>query len=128
VSATSQSLLHSQRLAKSVTQTLAGVPTSFAELTESSEALAKNLDALKVGSDALNVEAIPSDMQADLLAILPSVDKTNKSVKAILSQKAFLMGLGGSLRAINRRSSDLLEIAESIYCLKLKQKAPAQEN
>jgi twitching motility protein PilJ len=127
VSATSQSLLHSQRLAKSVTQTLAGVPTSFAELTESSEALAKNLDALKVGSDALNVEAIPSDMQADLLAILPSVDKTNKSVKAILSQKAFLMGLGGSLRAINRRSSDLLEIAESISSLKLQQNAPAQE-
>ncbi len=127
VGATSQSLLHSQRLAKSVTQALAGAPTSFAELTESNDALVKNFDALRVGNDSLNVEAIPSDMQPELLALLPSVEKTGKNVKVILAQRVFLTGLGGSLRAINRRSSDLLEIAESISSLKLQQNAPAQE-
>jgi twitching motility protein PilJ len=127
VGATGQSLLHSQRVAKSVTQAFAGVPTSFDELAESSELLVKNLDALKMGNDTLNVEPVPTDMQAELSAILPSVDKTRKSVKVILEQKNFLTGLGGSLRAINRRSSDLLEIAESISSLKLQQNAPAQE-
>ena len=127
VGATGQSLQHSQRVAKSVTQALAGVPASFAELTESSELLSKNLAALKSGSDSLNVEAVPSDMQAELAVVLPSAEKTSKSVAVILGQKAFLTGLGGSLRAINRRSSDLLEIAESISSLKLQQNAPAQE-
>ncbi len=127
VGATGQSLLHSQRVAKSVTQAFAGVPTAFDELAESSELLVKNLDALKMGNDTLNVEPVPTDMQAELSAILPSVDKTRKSVKVILEQKNFLTGLGGSLRAINRRSSDLLEIAESISSLKLQQNAPAQE-
>jgi twitching motility protein PilJ len=100
---------------------LAGAPTSFAELTESNDALVKNFDALRIGNDSLNVEAIPGDMQPELLALLPSVEKTGKNVKVILAQRVFLTGLGGSLRAINRRSSDLLEIAESISSLKLQQ-------
>ena len=127
VDATGQSLLHSQRLAKSVTQALVGSPASFIELTESHDALVKNLDALRTGSDSLNVEAIASDMQPELLALMPSVERTSKNVKVILAQKTFLTGLGGSLRAINRCSSDLLEIAKSIASLKLQQNAPAQE-
>jgi twitching motility protein PilJ len=92
VGATGQSLLHSQRLAKSVTQALAGVPTSFPELTESSQALSSNLDALKEGSESLNVQPVPSDMQTELQTIMSSVEKTNKSVKVILGQQNFLTG------------------------------------
>jgi twitching motility protein PilJ len=127
VGATGQSLLHSQRLAKSVTQALAGNTTAFNELTESNDALIKNMNALRMGNESMNVEAIASEMQPELLALMPSIERTGKNVKVILSQKAFLTGLGGSLKAINRRSSDLLEIAESISSLKLQQNAPAQE-
>ncbi len=127
VNAAGQSLLQAQRLAKSVTQALNGNAASFAELAESNDALGKNLSALRDGNGDMGVEPIADDMQANLKAIKPSVDKTGKNVKVILEQKIFLSGLGGALRGINRRSSDLLEVAESITSLKLQQNAPAQE-
>jgi twitching motility protein PilJ len=127
VNAANQSLLQAQRLAKSVTQALSGSAASFTELAESNDALGKNLNALRDGNDTLGVEPMADEMQADLKALKPSVDKTGKNVKIILDQKAFLSGLGAALRGINRRSSDLLEVAESISSLKLQQNAPAQE-
>jgi twitching motility protein PilJ len=127
VNAAGQSLLQAQRLAKSVTQALNGNAASFAELAESNDALGKNLNALRDGNGDMGVESIADDLQANLKAIKPSVDKTGKNVKVILEQRIFLSELGGALRGINRRSSDLLEVAESITSLKLQQNAPAQE-
>ncbi len=127
VNAVSQSVLQSQRLAKSATQVLSGSAAAFAELAESNGLLTKNLSALLEGSDSMGVDAVDIDLQADLKATKPSVDKTTKNVKVILDQKAYLSGLGGALRGINRRSSDLLEVAESISSLKLQKNAPAQE-
>lgn len=125
--ATGQSLLHSQRLAKSVTQAVSGSSAGFAEMTESSDLLSKNARALSAGDAALGVSAVSDDFQADVKALMGSVDRTEKNAKTIMSQKTFLVELGVSLRGINRRSADLLELAESISSLKLAQTAPAQE-
>jgi twitching motility protein PilJ len=123
----SQAVLQSQRLSKSATQVFGGTPASFLELSESNGLLAKHLSALQDGSDSMDVDAVDTDLQTDLKAIKPSVDKVAKNVKVIIDQKAYLSSLGGSLRGINRRSSDLLEVAESISSLKLQKNAPAQE-
>jgi twitching motility protein PilJ len=125
--ATGQSLLHSQRLAKSVTQALAGNSSAFAEVTDSSGLLAKNIQALKAGDAAMNVDLLSPDLQTELDSLMLRSDKTVNNARIILSQKAFLVELGVSLRGINRRSADLLELAESISSLKLSQGAPAQE-
>ena len=45
----------------------------------------------------------------------------------VLNQQATLTQVGTALRTINRQSSDLLEIAETIASLKLQQNAPAAE-
>lgn len=127
VNAAGQSLFQAQRLAKSVTQAMTGNAASFTELAESNDALGKNLVALRDGSDSLGVDPVSEDLKVDLQVLKPSIDKTAKNVKVILDQKVFLSGLGGALRSINRRSSDLLEVAESIASLKLQQNAPAQE-
>ncbi len=125
--ATGQSLLHAQRLAKSVTQALSGNPNAFTELTESSALLAKNVNSLKLGDASMNVQRLSSEQLADFEGLSLRVDKTVKNATVILAQKTFLVDLGVSLRGINRRSADLLELADSIVSFKLSQGAPVQE-
>ncbi len=125
--AVGQSMLYSQRIAKSVTQAFSGTPTSFSDLRDSSEALSKNVMALKMGDGQLNIEALPNEMQTELQNVGLSVDRTYKSARVILTHKELLTGLGATLQGINRRSLELFEVAESVASLKLQQKTSAQE-
>jgi twitching motility protein PilJ len=45
----------------------------------------------------------------------------------VISQQKILTQVGSALRTINRQSSDLLEVAETVSSLKLQQNAPASE-
>jgi twitching motility protein PilJ len=127
LSAANQSLLQSQRLAKVSAQVLNGTAATFIELAESNDALGKSLNALRDGNDAMAVDSVAENLQIDLATVKPLIDRTGKNVKVVLEQKAFLIALPSSLRGINRRSSELLEVAESISSLKLQQNSPAQE-
>ena len=127
VSAMGQSLMQSQRLAKSVSQALVGVPQAFPEVVESSTALAKNLRALKGGDDLMRLEPLADEYQSQLEKVLPLAQRAEKSAAVILAQKEVLTQVGEALRLINRQSSDLLEIAETIASLKLQQNAPPTE-
>jgi len=55
------------------------------------------------------------------------VERAEKSAATVLAQQKVLTQGGAGLRTINRQSSDLLEIAETISSLKLQQNAPAAE-
>jgi len=127
VSATGQALMQSQRLAKSVSQALVGVPQAFPEVSESSSILAKTLKGLKDGDDELRLQAVDNELQPQLEKILPLMFKAEKSAGVIMAQQKILTQVGSALRLINRQSSDLLEIAETVSSLKLQQNAPATE-
>ena len=127
VGAMGQSLMQSQRLAKSVSQALVGVPQAFPEVAESSNVLAKNLRALKDGDDLMRLEPLSDDLQPQLDKVLPLTQRAEKSAAVILAQKEVLTQVGEALRLINRQSSDLLEVAETIASLKLQQNAPSAE-
>jgi twitching motility protein PilJ len=127
VSATGQSLMQSQRLAKSVSQALVGVPQAFPEVRESSSYLAKTLRGLKAGDDELRLEPLEEVLQPDLEKVLPLMQRAEKSAGVIMAQQKILTQVGSALRLINRQSSDLLEVAETISSLKLQQNAPATE-
>jgi twitching motility protein PilJ len=127
VGAMGQSLMQSQRLAKSVSQALVGVPQAFPEVAESSNVLAKSLRALKDGDDLMRLEPLSDDLQPQLNKVLPLTQRAEKSAAVILAQKEVLTQVGEALRLINRQSSDLLEIAETIASLKLQQNAPPAE-
>lgn len=58
LAATGQSLMQSQRLAKSVSQALVGSPQAFPEVVESSGVLARNIRALSSGDAELGVPAL----------------------------------------------------------------------
>jgi len=127
VGASGQALTQSQRLAKSVSEALLGSPQAFAEVKESSEVLAKSVRGLKNGDAELRLDAVTGIDPEELDKSLPLVDRAEKSSAAVMAQQKILTQVGSALRTINRQSSDLLEIAETVSSLKLQQNAPAAE-
>ena len=127
VGGTGQSLMQSQRLAKSVSQALVGSAQAFPDVKEASEVLAKTVRALKSGDDALRIQPVAPELQEDLDKIVPMMERAEKNAGTVMGQQKILTQVGNALRTINRQSSDLLEIAETVSSLKLQQNAPPAE-
>ncbi len=125
--ATGQSLMQSQRLAKSVSQALVGDAKAFPDVAESAGVLVRTVRGLKSGDDQLRLEPLEEQYLAELEKIAPLVQRAEKNANTVMGQQKILTQVGAALRLINRQSSDLLEIAETISSLKLQQNAPATE-
>ena len=125
VGAIGQSLMQSQRLAKSVSQALIGIPEAFPELKESSTALASNVRGLQSGS--ATVPALGEAYSAEVGKIVPLMERAEKNAATVLGEQKTLTEVGTALRSVSRQSSDLLEVAETISSLKLQQNAPPAE-
>ncbi|MGL4434227.1 MAG: methyl-accepting chemotaxis protein [Giesbergeria sp.] len=127
LASTGQSLMQSQRLAKSVSQALVGSPQAFPDVVESSGVLARNVRALNSGDDELGVQSLGEPYKPELEAVTPLMERAERNAAVVMGQQKILTQVGDALRTINRQSSDLLEIAETISSLKLQQNAPASE-
>ena len=127
LAATGQTLMQSQRLAKSVSQALVGSPEAFASVSQSSDVLARNVRALASGDDAMGVQAVGESFQSDLATVVPLMESAERNAAVVMGQQKILTQVGEALRTINRQSADLLEIAETVSSLKLQQNAPAPE-
>ena len=125
--ATGQSLMQSQRLAKSVSQAVVGSAQAFADVSESSGVLASSVRGLKEGSVAMGLSALSEDYSPALEKIAPLVERAEKNASLVMAQQKILTQVGSALRLINRQSSDLLEIAEMVVSLKLQQNAASIE-
>lgn len=117
--ATGQSLVQSQRLAKSGSQALVGDAKAFADVADSAQVLTSSVRGLVLGDEALQQDALGK--------ITPLVNRAEKNAATVMAQQKALTQVGAALRLINGQSSDLLEIAETIASLKLQQNAPAAE-
>lgn len=127
VAGTGNSLMQSQRLAKSVSQALIGSPQAFPDVKESAEVLAQTVRGLRGGDPALRLAPVVQTMQSDIDKIFPLMERAEKNASTVMSQQKILTQVGAALRTINRQSSDLLEIAETVSSLKLQQNAPPAE-
>jgi twitching motility protein PilJ len=127
LSATGQALMQSQRLAKSVSQAIVGTPQAFPDVKESSDVLARSVRALKAGDEQMRIDAVPIDAQTSVDLIVPFMERAEKNSKTVIGQQKILTQVGTALRTINRQSSDLLEIAETVSSLKLQQNAAPTE-
>ncbi len=125
VGASGQAQMQSQRLAKSVSQALVGSAQAFPEVRESVEVLAQNVRSLRSGEG--QVPIAPAAVQPALESVSALVDRAEKNANAVIAQQKSLTQVGQALRTINRQSSDLLEIAETISALKLQQNATPSE-
>jgi twitching motility protein PilJ len=127
VAGTGQSLMESQRLAKSVSQALVGSAQAFPDVKESASVLARTVRGLKSGDASLNIPAVGPEYQNEVDKISPLMERAEKNAGVVMSQQKILTQVGTALRTINRQSSDLLEIAETVSSLKLQQNAPPAE-
>jgi len=127
VAGTGQSLMQSQRLAKSVSQALVGSAQAFPDVKESADVLARTVRGLKNGDDTLRIQPVSADLQAEVEKIMPLMERAEKNAATVMGQEKILTQVGAALRAINRQSSDLLEIAETVSSLKLQQSATPAE-
>lgn len=127
VAATGQSLMQSQRLAKSVSQALVGNVGAFAEVKESSDDLLRRVQGLANGDESIKLERVGGQYDAELAKITPLVERADKSAKSVLAQQQILTQVGTALRSINRQSSDLLEMTETVASLKMQQNATLPE-
>ncbi len=125
VSATGQALMQSQRLAKSVSQALLGSAAAFPEVKESADSLVSNFDGLQEGRAGLS--ALGDDYADELGKIAPLVQRAQKSAATVLAQEKVMTQVGGALRFVSRKSSDLSEAAETVAALKLQHGAPSVE-
>ncbi len=124
---TGQSLMQSQRLAKSVSQAVVGGAQAFPDVADSSGVLAKSVRGLKTGDEQMRLAALSSDFQPELDKVTPLMERAEKNAAIVMSQQKTLTQVGSALRLINRQSSDLLEIAEAVSSIKVQQNAAAAE-
>jgi twitching motility protein PilJ len=128
VAGTGNSLMQSQRLAKSVSQALIGSPQAFPDVKESAQVLAQTVRGLQAGDANLRLAPVGPELQTELgEKIVPLMQRAEKNAQTVLSQQKILTQVGAALRTINRQSSDLLEIAETVSSLKLQQNANPAE-
>ena len=127
ITATGDALMQSQRLAKSASQALVGSAQAFPDVKESASVLAKSVRGLKSGDDTLRLVAVGEELQPEVDKVMALMVLAEKNAATVMSQQAILTQVGAALRTINRQSSDLLEIAETVSSLKLQQNAPPTE-
>jgi twitching motility protein PilJ len=127
VAATGQSLMQSQRLAKSAAQALLGSESAFPELKESSDVLTKSVQGLKDGDASMQLAPVGVADMGLVEKIAPMTERTGKSAQFILSQKDLLVKIGSALQTINRQSVDSLNLAQSVETLELEQRARTLE-
>ena len=124
---TGDSLTQSQRLAKSVAQALVGSEQAFVEVRDSANVLARSVRGLRAGDAGLRLDPVAIEFQDDMDKILPLMERAETNAGVVLGQQKILTQVGAALRTINRQSSDLLEIAETVSSLKLQQNASPAE-
>jgi twitching motility protein PilJ len=127
LNATGQSLMQSQRLAKSVSQALVGDAKAFPDVQQSSQVLVKSVHGLAAGEATMGLSALGASYRPMLDKAIPLVDRAGKNATVVMGQEKILTQVGTALRLINRQSSDLLDVAETISSLKLQQNAPSSE-
>lgn len=127
VAATGQALMQAQRVAKSGTQALLGVPHAFIELKDSVQVFASNARGLAQGDAALNLVPVKESYQADVQAMLKQAETTEKNAKAVLKQEDVLIKVAQALRNVNQQSSALLDLSETVGSLLMQDKIIREE-
>jgi twitching motility protein PilJ len=104
---------------------LNGSPKAFAQVRQSSTGLSQGVQRLKNGDAAL--AALPGAEQEALAKTLPLIERADKNAARVLAEQNSLTQVAQAVRAINEKSSDWLETAESVASLKMQQEASGAE-
>ena len=126
---TGELLMHSQRLAKAVPNALQGNESAFAQLRDSRDRLATNLNALDDGGMVgdREVPGTGDSARPQLTAVQNDWKETSKSASVILENEKLLTSIGSTLRALNGATPALAQTSEQIAAQKLQSGASPRE-
>jgi len=100
----------SQRYSKTAQQAALGNNAAFAQLKESQKTFADGLDTLEAGSGLFS-------SQSDLNSIKQRWQVSRKDIDTLLGQQAVLVALGQSIKQINIRNNELLDLTEQVIAM-----------
>ncbi|CAN5314977.1 chemotaxis chemoreceptor PilJ [soil metagenome] len=113
------SLMHSQRLARSAPNAVQGKASAIAQLRDSRDTLSENLERLAnttTGNDTTVLNAVNEKWKV-----------TERSASVIVAEEKLLLTIGETLRRVNEQTPELLDLAEQVAALKLQSSAPPRE-
>jgi twitching motility protein PilJ len=127
VELTGDTLMHTQRLARSAPYAIGGSRQSFEDLRDSLNRIDANLDALTNGDDARSLSAASATIQPVLARVTDRWRVTKASAATISEQERALIQFGDAVRLINQISPRLLQLTEEISASKLERGAAPRE-
>ncbi len=127
VELTGDTLMHTQRLARSAPYAIAGSRQSFEDLRDSLNRIDANLDALTNGESARSLSAASATIQPVLARVTDRWRVTKASAATISEQERALIQFGDAVRLINQISPRLLQLTEEISASKLERGAAPRE-
>lgn len=127
LAATGQSLMQSQRLAKSVSQFMAGDVKVFADVTASSTGLSKMVRGLQDGDDEINLSALGTGYQMTLDKVYPLFGQVEKNSGVMIAEQQAVTQALLAIGVIKQQTTEMLPIAEAVSAVKAQQGAAASE-
>ncbi|HEU4621157.1 MAG TPA: methyl-accepting chemotaxis protein [Burkholderiaceae bacterium] len=114
-----KALMHSQRLARSAPNALQGSSAAFAQLRDSRDTLASELEDLARVTSDQNMPVLQKAQEKWSI--------TEKAASVIVADEKLLLSIGATLRKINDVNPALLDLSEQVAALKLQTGAGARE-
>ena len=127
LTATGQSLMQSQRLAKSVSQVMAGDVQAFADVTASSTGLIKMVRGLQTGDDEIELDALGVNYQPILDKVAPLFGRVEKNSGVLTAQQQAVTQAVLAVGVIKQQTSQMLPIAEAVSSVKAQQGAATSD-
>jgi twitching motility protein PilJ len=124
---TGDTLMHTQRLARSAPYALEGSAQAFLDLRDSRDRIDANLEALTNGDRARSLSAATSTIQPALARLSDRWRATQAAASAIAAQEKALSQFGDVVKRINQVSPRLLQLTEEISAAKLERGASPRE-
>ncbi|MFA5081997.1 MAG: methyl-accepting chemotaxis protein [Hydrogenophilaceae bacterium] len=100
----------SQRYTKTAQQAVLGNKAAFAQLKESQQAFASGLETLTADTGLWSA-------QGELVSLKKRWDVSRKDIDTLLGQQDALIALGQSIRQINVRNNELLDLTEQAIAM-----------
>ena len=124
---TGDTLMHTQRLARSAPYALEGSRQAFADLRDSRDRIDANIEALTSGDSARSLAAASATIQPTLARLADRWRVTKAAASAIAAQENALAEFGEVVKRINQISPRLLQLTEEISASKLERGASPRE-
>lgn len=127
LSATGHSLMQSQRLAKSVSQVMAGNVQAYADVTASAAGLVKMVRGLQAGDDEIDLSALGSNYQPTMDKVTPLFGRVEKNSGVLKAQQQAVTQAMLAVGVIQQHTAEMLPIAEAVSAVKAQQGAAPSE-